>query len=330
MARLIGTNASETINGTADDDVIRGKKGDDLIFGNDGADNIRGGGGADTIDGGDGWDIINGGGGKDVIYDGGGYDQMKGGGGADLFVMAADGYGDYIQDWETKDTIDLSALGVTSFDQLNIVYNQGFATIYTQNDGSLILSGRNGADITAADLTADKFIFAQPQPTVMDFEDLDAPYNYADFLNAVDPEYGDFTWSNNVFFFEKDEVVANQIDIGANNSTADGNVAISNIGGLDINFCSEFNFNFQEMTIGSLFHDGMTVAVTGYDDGVATGTQYITVDTLDADVVQMDQNIFGSVDEVAFTSYGGTYSPDIAPNGAADPTNFYIEEFVFG
>ncbi|RYZ15249.1 MAG: heme peroxidase [Alphaproteobacteria bacterium] len=56
-----GTNASETINGTAQDDLINGRDGNDTLNGLGGNDILLGGAGVDTLNGGDGADILVGG-----------------------------------------------------------------------------------------------------------------------------------------------------------------------------------------------------------------------------------------------------------------------------
>ena len=60
MANIIGTNATEILNGTVASDTIQGLGGSDQLNGLGGADTISGGDGADTISGGDGDDIIYG------------------------------------------------------------------------------------------------------------------------------------------------------------------------------------------------------------------------------------------------------------------------------
>jgi Ca2+-binding RTX toxin-like protein len=60
MANIIGTNASETHDGTPVSDTIQGLGGSDQIDGAGGVDTISGGDGADTILGGDGNDTIYG------------------------------------------------------------------------------------------------------------------------------------------------------------------------------------------------------------------------------------------------------------------------------
>lgn len=81
--RVLGTDSSETLNGTAGPDCILGLGGNDTINGGGGNDIICGGAGGDTINGGDGDDIIYGDDGTDTINGDAGADQLFGGLGTD-------------------------------------------------------------------------------------------------------------------------------------------------------------------------------------------------------------------------------------------------------
>ena len=80
----VGTNASETIPGTAGLDQLYGLGGDDTIRGFAEDDKEIGGTGADTLFGGLGDDRQRGGIGKDIVYGGNGYDESWGQEGADI------------------------------------------------------------------------------------------------------------------------------------------------------------------------------------------------------------------------------------------------------
>jgi len=118
-------------------DEADGSAGDDEIFGEDGNDSIKGGTGSDRLHGGLGDDVVLGENGNDVLHDGagddvvdggtgndtlvwhGGNDLFTGGNGADVFVIH-DGDGKLtLDDFNARnDTIDLSALGIASLEQL--------------------------------------------------------------------------------------------------------------------------------------------------------------------------------------------------------------------
>lgn len=81
--RILGTDSSETLNGTAGPDCILGLGGNDTINGGGGNDIICGGTGGDTISGGDGDDVMYGDDGTDTINGDAGADQLFGGLGTD-------------------------------------------------------------------------------------------------------------------------------------------------------------------------------------------------------------------------------------------------------
>ena len=87
----LGSEASETVNGTANDDFLLSLDGNDTVNGNEGND---------VIYGSQGNDLMNGGAGNDVIYAGAGIDNLTGGIGADIFVIARDNFADAITDFE--------------------------------------------------------------------------------------------------------------------------------------------------------------------------------------------------------------------------------------
>jgi len=87
-----GTNASETINGTAfgdlisglrGNDIINGLQGDDCLNGNAGSDRLSGASGRDTLSGGAGNDRLSGGSANDRLSGGTGRDRLSGGSGSD-------------------------------------------------------------------------------------------------------------------------------------------------------------------------------------------------------------------------------------------------------
>jgi Ca2+-binding RTX toxin-like protein len=91
---LVGTDKSETLNGTTGTDMIfgltgqntiSGNAGNDLLCGGNSGDAISGGDGNDIIDGENGDDAISGGDGNDIIRGSSGNDMLTGGSGADVF-----------------------------------------------------------------------------------------------------------------------------------------------------------------------------------------------------------------------------------------------------
>ena len=81
-----GTNAANTITGTALEDVLVGFGGNDTISGAGSTDRVCAGGGADVVSGGSGSDGLDGDAGNDRISGNGGNDVIKGGDGADVLT----------------------------------------------------------------------------------------------------------------------------------------------------------------------------------------------------------------------------------------------------
>lgn len=135
-----GTNAANTMNGSAAEEKFNGLGGNDVINAGSGNDQLIGGAGNDTLNagagndvlrgladndtllGGTGDDNLDGGMGDDVINGGIGFDILRGGAGADSFVFKAGDSSfaklDKIMDFNglQGDKIDLTAFGVTSAD----------------------------------------------------------------------------------------------------------------------------------------------------------------------------------------------------------------------
>jgi uncharacterized repeat protein (TIGR01451 family) len=106
---ITGTNASETLNGTAGDDIICGGNGRDTINGRGGNDVIFGQNGKDSLNGGEGNDSIIGGNGKDQITGGPGIDALRGGNGRDALNAQDGAPGDSIAGGLGQDTCPTDA-----------------------------------------------------------------------------------------------------------------------------------------------------------------------------------------------------------------------------
>ncbi len=146
--QIFGDAGNDKLCGGLGDDYILGGENNDLIYGGDGNDIILGDDGADVLYDGLGDDIILGGEGDDVFYIGGGKDLITGGNGRDIFsfeslVSSSNTNLDYILDFtKGEDTIDLSGLGIASFNNLNIT-NDGIDTMVMDNNSAFVfkLSG---------------------------------------------------------------------------------------------------------------------------------------------------------------------------------------------
>ncbi|SOC05743.1 M10 family metallopeptidase C-terminal domain-containing protein [Rhodobacter maris] len=152
--------ASNFVFSTAGASEITGTTDNDRLFGTTGSDLITGGAGNDALRGGDGNDTLNGGTGENTLY---------GQAGVDLFVVSERLGGYYysnqqiitIKDFSPGERIDVSAWGISSFDQIqNILQIADGTDAYfnARYDGvsySIQLSG-----IAASTLTAADFIFS--------------------------------------------------------------------------------------------------------------------------------------------------------------------------
>ncbi len=96
---IYGTNASETLNGTALNDLIfagnghdtvRGKEGDDCIVGGNGHDDLFGNNGNDVLVGNHGDDYLDAGDGNDLLFGGNDDDELLGGNGSDTLYGGSD------------------------------------------------------------------------------------------------------------------------------------------------------------------------------------------------------------------------------------------------
>ncbi|HEX5589750.1 MAG TPA: ExeM/NucH family extracellular endonuclease [Candidatus Limnocylindrales bacterium] len=86
----VGTDAADTLTGTAGADLLIGLQGDDTLSGLGGADLLCGGNGNDSLSGGDGDDTLEGDRGNDVLSGGAGRDVLRGGQGDDSLTGGAD------------------------------------------------------------------------------------------------------------------------------------------------------------------------------------------------------------------------------------------------
>ncbi|SPF78968.1 Bifunctional hemolysin/adenylate cyclase [Aliiroseovarius pelagivivens] len=163
MAKIIGTNANETIIGTQAKDILKGKGGNDTIrglggndriFGGEGADLMIGGAGNDFIDAGPtntGFNVAKGGGGNDTIYSSG-TGEYYGGSGND-YIKAGFGVNELLDggsgvDWLDTSLVSLSytvnmVTGATNWAGESFV---NFENILT-GDGNDNITGTSGKNI---------------------------------------------------------------------------------------------------------------------------------------------------------------------------------------
>jgi len=107
--RILGTDASNIVNGNAGNDEIVGFAGDDLLRGGQDNDRIAGGEGNDLLLGGKGDDELFGGAGDDVLKGGRGADILIGNGGNDMLIAGGGEEGDFLMGSTGADQFILGA-----------------------------------------------------------------------------------------------------------------------------------------------------------------------------------------------------------------------------
>ena len=145
-APILGSGASETRTGSAADDLISG------------------GGGNDTLIGGAG---------DDILMDGPGSDTLVGGPGADIFVFAADGSSDRIDDFEPGlDRLDLSGFRMLYTESQVSVVSTSWGARLTFRDEEIEVYRAGGGSLSAAQLLAGVFEGPSRPPLLMARETL--------------------------------------------------------------------------------------------------------------------------------------------------------------
>jgi Ca2+-binding RTX toxin-like protein len=154
--RIATGDGDDWVSGKGGADRINAGDGDDVVLGGAGRDRIQGGDGDDHLSGGDGQDRIDGGDGDDRIAGDAGTDRLTGGEGHDVFVYGPDSDTDRIRDFTLgDDRIDLAAMGVTHFDELDIRATNYGVRIEFGGDSEIQIEG-----LSLGQLSADDFVFA--------------------------------------------------------------------------------------------------------------------------------------------------------------------------
>lgn len=115
---LYGGNGDDGLHGGSGRDKISGDRGDDYARGGDDYDRIWGGAGDDFLFGDNGNDRIWGQFGRDLVDGGKGNDWLYGGVGRDIFAFGKHAGQDTVFDFQRIDKLDLSALGFSSFEEV--------------------------------------------------------------------------------------------------------------------------------------------------------------------------------------------------------------------
>ncbi len=275
--------------GTSDADVLFGTSALDTIYGYAGNDFLLGSGGADTIYGGKGSDFIVDGNGQDILY---------GGNGKDIFSFVRDGKKDKIKDFQDgKDMIDLSRLGVKSFDDVQIE-QRGGKVLITAGKEKLVVS-----NATVDQFDADDFVFKAVDP--MTFDEFDSDVGYYIDLDAAQPEYKGFsTQGFGVLETDEDTSVSGYIPRSGDNVAYNG-------GGNTVSvWRDDTPFDLESGYFSAAWRDDLRVVVSGYLGDELVGYEEFTVSPEAPKKVSFNDDIFDYVTEVHFTSFGGNPSDE--------------------
>jgi len=138
-----GSDADESLFGTAGRDNLSGLDGDDILYGGMSDDTLVGGAGADWLRAGDDDDILQGGSGADTLRAGTGDDTVSGGAGLDTFEYASGA--DTIVDFTAGESIVIDArLLPGSWDDLQRLFSDpgtGDTLIDFGGGDSLLIEG---------------------------------------------------------------------------------------------------------------------------------------------------------------------------------------------
>ena len=161
MALIIGTSATDLLNGTDSKDTLSGQNGDDILYGFGGNDTLNGGNGDDDLYGGDGNDRFYGGSGYDFLVGGQGNDILDGGTTIDMGSPSwwndIDTVSYYVDGGSSGVTVNLatgvatdSYGGTDTLIDIERVYGTAFDDFLKggnkDNDGLEVFGGLAGAD----------------------------------------------------------------------------------------------------------------------------------------------------------------------------------------
>ncbi|MGR3803472.1 calcium-binding protein [Marinibacterium profundimaris] len=318
MGFRLGDNLSNFFGASDENDLVVGLGGDDTVEVGGGTDLVLAGAGSDTIIVGSGTNFLFGGRDED----------------ADTFRFLADSSGltTVLGFQDGIDKIDLSAFGVTGFNQL-IVLPEERATLIVMGDLQIAVTGN------VEPLDANDFIFAPRDTRTLDFDtnqavielDLSDFSNFPNFpdVRSAAPviEITSLMGWDNFNFVEVNER-------GAPWFTASGDNAAFNKGGNDASFSAldptfindtiddiidllpddfpdgidvnlDTDFDFVSFNAGGLT-EALTLTVTAFDDDEEMGAQVfeLAAGEMADEPFVLDPTIFSSVDEVVFTASG--------------------------
>ncbi|MBB4642631.1 cadherin domain-containing protein [Rhizorhapis suberifaciens] len=143
-AGVQGTDANNTLTGTASVDWITGGAGDDTVNGGDGNDILNGNTGQDSVTGGTGADVLYGGSGDDILIGGAGADILSGGADSDTASYA--GASGAVYAYLDNAAVNAGDATGDSFASIENLTGGAGADHLGGDAGENVLSGGSGAD----------------------------------------------------------------------------------------------------------------------------------------------------------------------------------------
>lgn len=143
-----------------------------------------------------------------------------------------------------------------------------------------------------------------------------------DGVGEVSDGYAGLNW--NAFFAENPAVALAGFpdNTGYHNGVVSGQNAAYNGNGVDATVFSAGDFDFNSVYLTSGWRTGMSITVSGYDDGVLEYTQTVVVDYTAPTLFNFN---FLDVDTVVFHAFGGTAVPELGGDG----TFLVADNFTF-
>lgn len=150
--------------------------------------------------------------------------------------------------------------------------------------------------------------------------------NFDDFtdiqgsINAIDPNYGGFTWSNDWFYMNANQTHLNS---GYNNGITSGDYIVFN--GYERNtLISGDLFDFDGANFTAAWETGLKLDITGLKDGIQLYNQTLTLDCFGPTWAELN---FDGIDELQFHSYGDANTKQGPYYGAGH--HFAMDDFTF-
>lgn len=187
------------------------------------------------------------------------------------------------------------------FADLDAGENLSFLLDYTVDDGSGAPDSGAGAQITVNV----EGVLNPPEARLLDFEDLGPLVGPVPFGASGGMQFTNAAYVRGTALGGDGRGGAPN---GFQNGVTSGDHAILSLNGTDLTMRSydpARNFDLVSAQLTGGWRDGLTVTISGYDDGVLIGSQVVVVDTSGPLGVVFDDSVFDSVDQVVFSTSGG-------------------------